>query len=167
MVCIIRSKYQNELKQLSGILGGEKAAHYALCMNNGYNLTDTKEGKHSKLFYQLKEKYGEDEAIRMKTYTFTPQFTDQFGDWYNDNINKNINKIDENGEPKIEYVEKLYNEYNDGNFSDSITFSTLGYESNLQKMKQAMQDEGDAIDSAVQQSINTSVKILLLSQESL
>ena len=63
-----------------------------------------------------------------------------------------INKIDENGEPKIEYVEKLYNEYNDGNFSDSITFSTLGYESNLQKMKQAMQDEGDAIDSAVQQS---------------
>lgn len=78
-----------------------------------------------------------------------------------------INKIDENGEPKIEYVEKLYNEYNDGNFSDSITFSTLGYESNLQKMKQAMQDEGDAIDSAVQQSINTSVKILLLSQESL
>ena len=160
MVCIIRSKYQNELKQLSGILGGEKAAHYALCMNNGYNLTDTKEGKHSKLFDQLKEKYGEDEAIRMKTYTFTPQFTDQFFDWYNDNINKNseINKIDENGEPKIEYVEKFYNEYNDGNFSDSITFSTLGYESNLQKMKQAMQDEGDAIDSAVQQSINTSVK---------
>jgi hypothetical protein len=46
-----------------------------------------------------------------------------------------INKIDENGEPKIEYVEKLYNEYNDDNFSDSITFSTLGYESNLQKMK--------------------------------
>ena len=84
MVCIIRSKYQNELKQLSGILGGEKAAHYALCMNNGYNLTDTKEGKHSKLFDQLKEKYGEDEAIRMKTYTFTPQFTDQFCDWYND-----------------------------------------------------------------------------------
>lgn len=160
MVCIIRSKYQKELKQLSGILGGEKAAHYALCMNNGYNLTDTKEGKHSKLFDQLKEKYGEDEAIRMKTYTFTPQFTDQFGDWYNDNINKNseINKIDENGEPKIEYVEKLYNEYNDNNFSDSITFSTLGYESNLQKMKQAMQDEGEAIDSAVQQSINTSVK---------
>lgn len=154
MVCIIRSKYQKELKQLSGILGGEKAAHYALCMNNGYNLTDTKEGKHSKLFDQLKEKYGEDEAIRMKTYTFTPQFTDQFGDWYNDNINKN----DENGEPKIEYVEKFYNEYNDGNFSDSITFSTLGYESNLQKMKQAMQDEGEAIDSAVQQSINTSVK---------
>ena len=76
MVCIIRSKYQNELKQLSGILGGEKAAHYALCMNNGYNLTDTKEGKHSKLFDQLKEKYGEDEAIRMKTYTFTPQFAD-------------------------------------------------------------------------------------------
>nr|UVN07846.1 MAG: hypothetical protein [Bacteriophage sp.] len=69
-----------------------------------------------------------------------------------------INKIDENGEPKIEYVEKLYNEYNDNNFSDSITFSTLGYESNLQKMKQAMQDEGEAIDSAVQQSINTSVK---------
>lgn len=160
MVCIIRSKYQKELKQLSGILGGEKAAHYALCMNNGYNLTDTKEGKHSKLFDQLKEKYGEDEAIRMKTYTFTPQFTDQFGDWYNDNINKNneIIKIDENGEPKIEYVEKLYNEYNDDNFSDSITFSTLGYESNLQKMKQAMQDQGDAIDSAVQQSINTSVK---------
>lgn len=313
MVCIIRSKYQKELKQLSGILGGEKAAHYALCMNNGYNLTDTKEGKHSKLFDQLKEKYGEDEAIRMKTYTFTPQFTDQFGDWYNDNINKNnkiiknatviwghpgtgktwlfkqgrkdiidfdseyksklgnleqreklkkeigkqeynkkldqlfdqakqearetgkkllvsdmhflrdraddldaitnisdkefiqrshqrgehdeadkmdwkksinkamlnapkdkvinttgyisnllddskINKIDENGEPKIEYVEKLYNEYNDDNFSDSITFSTLGYESNLQKMKQVMQDEGEAIDSAVQQSINTSVK---------
>lgn len=178
MVCIIRSKYQKELKQLSGILGGEKAAHYALCMNNGYNLTDTKEGKHSKLFDQLKEKYGENEAIRMKTYTFTPQFTDQFGDWYNDNINKNneiiknatvgyisnllddseINKIDENGEPKIEYVEKLYNEYNDDNFSDSITFSTLGYESNLQKMKQVMQDEGEAIDSAVQQSINTSVK---------
>ena len=69
-----------------------------------------------------------------------------------------INKIDENGEPKIEYVEKFYNEYNDGNFSDSITFSTLGYESNLQKMKQAMQDEGEAIDSAVQQSINTSIK---------
>ena len=83
MVCIIRSKYQNELKQLSGILGGEKAAHYALCMNNGYNLTDTKEGKHSKLFDQLKEKYGEDEAIRMKTYIFTPQFTEKFGDWYN------------------------------------------------------------------------------------
>lgn len=158
MVCIIRSKYQKELKQLSGILGGEKAAHYALCMNNGYNLTDTKEGKHSKLFDQLKEKYGEDEAIRMKTYTFTPQFTDQFGDWYNDNDESEINKIDENGEPKIEYVEKFYNEYNDGNFSDSITFSTLGYESNLQKMKQAMQDEGEAIDSAVQQSINTSIK---------
>ena len=69
-----------------------------------------------------------------------------------------IIKTDENGEPKIEYVEKFYNESNDSNFDESITFSTLGYESNLQKMKQAMQDEGEAIDSAVQQSINTSVK---------
>jgi hypothetical protein len=69
-----------------------------------------------------------------------------------------IIKTDENGEPKIEYVEKFYNESNDSNFGESITFSTLGYESNLQKMKQAMQDEGEAIDSAVQQSINTSVK---------
>jgi hypothetical protein len=69
-----------------------------------------------------------------------------------------IIKTDENGEPKIEYVEKLYNESNDSNFDESITFSTLGYESNLQKMKQDMQDEGEAIDSAVQQSINTSVK---------
>ena len=42
--------WKNDKKKLSGILGGEKAAHYALCMNNGYNLTDTKEGKHSKLF---------------------------------------------------------------------------------------------------------------------
>lgn len=150
MVCIIRSKYQNELKQLSGILGGEKAAHYALCMNNGYNLTDTKEGKHSKLFDQLKEKYGEDEAIRMKTYTFTPQFTDQFGDWYN----QAVENTDENGEPEIQFVEKLYNKHQQKNSQKSIMMSTFGIESKLDQMKESLSwDEGEAIDAAIQNSL--------------
>lgn len=150
MVCIIRSKYQNELKQLSGILGGEKAAHYALCMNNGYNLTDTKEGKHSKLFDQLKEKYGEDEAIRMKTYIFTPQFTDQFGDWYN----QAIENTDENGEPEIQFVEKFYNKQQQKDSQKSIMMSTFGIESKLDQMKESLSwDEGEAIDAAIQNSL--------------
>ena len=150
MVCIIRSKYQNELKQLSGILGGEKAAHYALCMNNGYNLTDTKEGKHSKLFDQLKEKYGEDEAIRMKTYTFTPQFTDQFGDWYN----QSVENTDENGEPEVQFVEKFYNKHQYKDSQKSIMMSTFGIESKLDQMKESLSwDEGEAIDAAIQNSL--------------
>lgn len=150
MVCIIRSKYQNELKQLSGILGGEKAAHYALCMNNGYNLTDTKEGKHSKLFDQLKEKYGEDEAIRMKTYTFTPQFTDQFGDWYN----QSVENTDENGEPEIQFVEKFYNKQHQKDSQKSIMMSTFGIESKLDQMKESISwDEGEAVDAAIQNSL--------------
>ena len=150
MVCIIRSKYQNELKQLSGILGGEKAAHYALCMNNGYNLTDTKEGKHSKLFDQLKEKYGEDEAIRMKTYIFTPQFTDQFGDWYN----QSVENTDENGEPEVQFVEKFYNKHQYKDSQKSIMMSTFGIESKLDQMKESLSwDEGEAIDAAIQNSL--------------
>lgn len=150
MVCIIRSKYQNELKQLSGILGGEKAAHYALCMNNGYNLTDTKEGKHSKLFDQLKEKYGEDEAIRMKTYTFTPQFTEKFGDWYN----QDVENTDENGEPEVQFVEKFYNKQQQKDSQKSIMMSTFGIESKLDQMKESLSwDEGEAIDAAVQNSL--------------
>lgn len=150
MVCIIRSKYQNELKQLSGILGGEKAAHYALCMNNGYNLTDTKEGKHSKLFDQLKEKYGEDEAIRMKTYIFTPQFTDQFGDWYN----QAVENTDENGEPEVQFVEKFYNKQQQKDSQKSIMMSTFGIESKLDQMKESLSwDEGEAIDAAIQNSL--------------
>lgn len=150
MVCIIRSKYQNELKQLSGILGGEKAAHYALCMNNGYNLTDTKEGKHSKLFDQLKEKYGEDEAIRMKTYTFTPQFTDQFGDWYN----QAVENTDENGEPEVQFVEKFYNKHQQKDSQKSIMMSTFGIGSKLDQMKESLSwDEGEAIDAAIQSSL--------------
>lgn len=150
MVCIIRSKYQNELKQLSGILGGEKAAHYALCMNNGYNLTDTKEGKHSKLFDQLKEKYGEDEAIRMKTYTFTPQFTEKFGDWYN----QAVENTDENGEPEVQFVEKFYNKQQQKDSQKSIMMSTFGIESKLDQLKESLSwDEGEAIDAAVQNSL--------------
>lgn len=150
MVCIIRSKYQKELKQLSGILGGEKAAHYALCMNNGYNLTDTKEGKHSKLFDQLKEKYGEDEAIRMKTYIFTPQFTDQFGDWYN----QAVENTDENGEPEVQFVEKFYNKQQQKYSQKSIMMSTFGIESKLDQMKESLSwDEGEAIDAAIQNSL--------------
>lgn len=150
MVCIIRSKYQNELKQLSGILGGEKAAHYALCMNNGYNLTDTKEGKHSKLFDQLKEKYGEDEAIRMKTYTFTPQFTEKFGDWYN----QAVENTDENGEPEVQFVEKFYNKQQQKDSQKSIMMSTFGIESKLDQMKESLSwDEGDAVDAAIQNSL--------------
>lgn len=150
MVCIIRSKYQKELKQLSGILGGEKAAHYALCMNNGYNLTDTKEGKHSKLFDQLKEKYGEDEAIRMKTYTFTPQFIEKFGDWYN----QTVENTDENREPKVQFVEKFYNEQQHKDSQKSIMMSTFGIESKLDQMKESLSwDEGEAIDAAVQNSL--------------
>lgn len=150
MVCIIRSKYQNELKQLSGILGSEKAAHYALCMNNGYNLTDTKEGKHSKLFDQLKEKYGEDEAIRMKTYTFTPQFTDQFGDWYN----QSVENTDENREPEIQFVEKFYNKQHQKDSEKSIMMSTFGIESKLDQMKESLSwDEGEAVDAAIQNSL--------------
>lgn len=150
MVCIIRSKYQNELKQLSGILGGEKAAHYALCMNNGYNLTDTKEGKHSKLFDQLKEKYGKDEAIRMKTYTFTPQFTDQFGDWYN----QSVENTDENGEPEIQFVEKFYNKQHQKDSEKSIMMSAFGIESKLDQMKESLSwDEGEAVDAAIQNSL--------------
>lgn len=150
MVCIIRSKYQNELKQLSGILGGEKAAHYALCMNNGYNLTDTKEGKHSKLFDQLKEKYGEDEAIRMKTYIFTPQFTEKFGNWYN----QAVENTDENGEPEVQFVEKFYNKQQQKDSQKSIMMSTFGIESKLDQMKESISwDEGEAIDAAVQNSL--------------
>lgn len=150
MVCIIRSKYQNELKQLSGILGGEKAAHYALCMNNGYNLTDTKEGKHSKLFDQLKEKYGEDEAIRMKTYIFTPQFTEKFGDWYN----QAVENTDENGEPEVQLVEKFYNKQQQKDSQKSIIMSTFGIESKLDQMKESLSwDEGEAIDAAIQNSL--------------
>lgn len=150
MVCIIRSKYQKELKQLSGILGGEKAAHYALCMNNGYNLTDTKEGKHSKLFDQLKEKYGEDEAIRIKTYTFTPQFIEKFGDWYN----QTVENTDENREPEVQFVEKFYNEQQYKDSQKSIMMSTFGIESKLDQMKESLSwDEGEAIDASVQNSL--------------
>lgn len=84
MVCLIKSKYQKELKEYADILGSESAAYYVLACNNGYTLDYDQNGKPSRLFHALLEINGWDEnrAILDKAMAFTPQFTDKFGTWY-------------------------------------------------------------------------------------
>nr|DAE41948.1 MAG TPA: hypothetical protein [Bacteriophage sp.] len=68
MVCLIKSKYKEELDLYTQLLGSEKRAYAILCCNNGYTLDKTKDGKPSKLYNDLLEYYKGDvtKAVQKK-----------------------------------------------------------------------------------------------------
>lgn len=104
MVCLIKSKYEEELNHLTEVLGSYKRAYAVLCCNNGYTLDKTKEGKSSKLYNDLLEYYKGDvnKAEQKKAQLFTSDFTDTYGKWFQDGfeIQEQYKDVfDENGEP--------------------------------------------------------------------
>ena len=86
MVCLIKSKYKNELAEYKRILGSEAAAYYALAANNGHTLDLDPNGQPSKLYEALLAANSGDKkaAIMRKLYAYMPQFTEQHGDWITD-----------------------------------------------------------------------------------
>jgi hypothetical protein len=58
----------------------------------------TKDGQESKLFNELRDRFGENRAEEIYLKVHTPAFKTWFGDWEN---NKGSQGIDENGEPQI------------------------------------------------------------------
>lgn len=106
MVCLIKSKYKEELDQYTELLGSEKRAYAILCCNNGYTLDKTKDGKPSKLYNDLLEYYKEDvrKATQKKAQLFTSDFTDDYGEWFQDGYKMSDeykDVFDENGEPVL------------------------------------------------------------------
>lgn len=106
MVCLIKSKYKEELDQYTELLGSEKRAYAILCCNNGYTLDKTKDGKPSKLYNDLLEYYKGDirKATQKKAQLFTSDFTDTYGQWYQDGYKMSDeykDVFDENGEPSL------------------------------------------------------------------
>lgn len=104
MVCLIKSKYEEELNHLTEVLGSYKRAYAVLCCNNGYTLDKTKEGKSSKLYNDLLEYYKGDvnKAEQKKAQLFTSDFTDTYGKWFQDGfeIQEQYKDVfDENREP--------------------------------------------------------------------
>lgn len=104
MVCLIKSKYKEELDLYTQLLGSEKRAYAILCCNNGYTLDKTKDGKPSKLYNDLLEYYKGDvtKAVQKKAQLFTSEFTNDYGQWYQDGYeisNEYKDVFDENGEP--------------------------------------------------------------------
>lgn len=106
MVCLIKSKYKEELDQYTGLLGSEKRAYAILCCNNGYTLDKTKDGKPSKLYNDLLEYYKGDvtKATQKKAQLFTSDFTNDYGEWFQDGYkvsDEYKDVFDENGEPVL------------------------------------------------------------------
>ena len=106
MVCLIKSKYKEELDQYTELLGSEKRAYAILCCNNGYTLDKTKDGKPSKLYNDLLEYYKGDvrKATQKKAQLFTSDFTDDYGEWFQDGYKMSDeykDVFDENGEPVL------------------------------------------------------------------
>lgn len=104
MVCLIKSKYKEELDLYTQLLGSEKRAYAILCCNNGYTLDKTKDGKPSKLYNDLLEYYKGDvtKAVQKKAQLFTSEFTNDYGQWYQDGYeisDEYKDVFDENGEP--------------------------------------------------------------------
>lgn len=117
MVCLIKSKYEEELNHLTEVLGSYKRAYAVLCCNNGYTLDKTKEGKSSKLYNDLLEYYKGDvnKAEQKKAQLFTSDFTDTYGKWFQDGfeIQEQYKDVfDENGEPILFRSEKQTQEQN-------------------------------------------------------
>lgn len=83
MTCLIRNQYQSELETYGNALGSETAAYGVLCMNNGFTLDKTPEGKDSKLYKDLLNYYGGNEtaAIRAKALFYTDKYIADHGDW--------------------------------------------------------------------------------------
>lgn len=106
MVCLIKSKYKEELDLYTQLLGSEKRAYAILCCNNGYTLDKTKDGKPSKLYNDLLEYYKGDvtKAVQKKAQLFTSEFTKDYGQWYQDGYeisDEYKEAFDENGEPLL------------------------------------------------------------------
>ena len=106
MVCLIKSKYKEELDLYTQLLGSEKRAYAILCCNNGYTLDKTKDGKPSKLYNDLLEYYKGDvtKAVQKKAQLFTSEFTKDYGQWYQDGYeisDEYKGVFDENGEPLL------------------------------------------------------------------
>ena len=106
MVCLIKSKYKEELDLYTQLLGSEKRAYAILCCNNGYTLDKTKDGKPSKLYNDLLEYYKGDvtKAVQKKAQLFTSEFTNDYGQWYQDGYeisDEHKDVFDENGEPLL------------------------------------------------------------------
>jgi len=81
-----------EHKKLQEILGEDKASNFIL-HNAGNSITQTKEGKQSKFFEDVKNNFSEKDAYNYKHRITEPDFLKYFG-----------GKVDENGEPLISNI---------------------------------------------------------------
>lgn len=137
MVCLIKSKYEEELNHLTEVLGSYKRAYAVLCCNNGYTLDKTKEGKSSKLYNDLLEYYKGDvnKAEQKKAQLFTSDFTDTYGKWFQDGfeIQEQYKDVfDENGEPILFRSEKQTQEQN---YLETPYFGTSNDKISLEEQK--------------------------------
>lgn len=138
MVCLIKSKYKEELDLYTQLLGSEKRAYAILCCNNGYTLDKTKDGKPSKLYNDLLEYYKGDvtKAVQKKAQLFTSEFTNDYGQWYQDGYeisDEYKNVFDENGEPilfksekSVELTKSKYDEAVDYLFDVNPELESIG-----------------------------------------
>lgn len=138
MVCLIKSKYKEELDLYTQLLGSEKRAYAILCCNNGYTLDKNKDGKPSKLYNDLLEYYKGDvtKAVQKKAQLFTSEFTNDYGQWYQDGYeisDEYKNVFDENGEPilfksekSVELTKSKYDEAVDYLFDVNPELESIG-----------------------------------------
>lgn len=102
MVCLIKSKYQQELQEYAKIVGSEEAAYYLLAMNNGYTLNYTPDGRNSNLYYSLlaMNNGSVKDAVLAKSLIFSPEFIEKYGDFIQ-NPKEYKGKLDAKGEPAL------------------------------------------------------------------
>lgn len=109
MVCIIESKYQKEIEDLTGIIGDRETAISLLCANNGFTLDKTPQGEPSDLYQQLLGQFSNDgagrrRAIIYKARTFGSSFVNKYGKWFEQGAQSQNNNFDSNGEPVLSIV---------------------------------------------------------------
>lgn len=110
MVCIIESKYQKEIEDLTNIIGDRETAISLLCANNGFTLDKTPQGEPSDLYQSLLGQFSQDEsgrraAIIYKARTFGSSFVNKYGKWFDQSTTDTNNKyLDEKSEPLFSIV---------------------------------------------------------------
>jgi len=101
-------------KDLSDILGNEKAAYAALAYNEGFPMDSTSIGEPSTMFSDLQELTGSyDRATTLKAMTTSKGFVEKFGDWVNSS--PDVGDLTAQGEPKV-YMKNGLSYYIDKNY---------------------------------------------------
>lgn len=109
MICALDDKnpsVREEIQNLADSIGGTyKQARLIYERNNGNSLDLAPNGAESKLYSSLLQHYGnETDAKIAKANTYLAPFLKRFGDWCGEEPNADQSKLDENGEPLIDYI---------------------------------------------------------------